>query len=89
MDENEIAKKIVHAAYQVHKKLGPGLLESVYETILAFELEKRGIKVERQVPVTIVYESITFNEGFRADLIVEDKVIVELKSVETVIPVQQ
>ena len=89
MDENEIAREIVNAAYQVHKKLGPGLLESVYETILAFELEKRGIKVERQVPVTIVYESITFNEGFRADLIVEDKVIVELKSVETVIPVHK
>ena len=89
MDENEIAKKIVHAAYQIHRKLGPGPLESVYETILAFELEKGGIKVERQVPVTIVYEGLKFNEGFRADLIVEDKVIVELKSVETVIPVHK
>jgi len=87
MDENEIAREIVDAAYQVHRKLGPGLLESVYETVLAHELEKRGIAVARQVPVSIIYESIRFDEGFRADLIVEDKVIVELKSVETVVPV--
>jgi GxxExxY protein len=89
MDENEAAKKIVDAAYQVHRKLGPGLLESVYETVLAFELEKRGLKVERQVRVPVVYEGISFNEGFRADLIVENKVIVELKSVEAVAPVHK
>ena len=89
MNENEIAKKIVDAAYHVHRKLGPGLLESVYETVLAFKLEKRGLKVERQVPVSIVYEGIKFDEGFRADLIVENKVIVELKSVETIIPVHK
>ena len=89
MDENEIAKKIVDSAYQVHRKLGPGLLESVYETVLAYELEKRGLSVKRQVQVPILYEGISFNEGFRADLIVEDKVIVELKSVETVAPVHK
>jgi GxxExxY protein len=87
MNENEIAREIVDTAYQVHKKLGPGLLESVYETVLAYELGKRGLKVKRQIPVPIAYEGISFNEGFRADLIVEDKVIAELKSVETVAPV--
>ena len=84
MTENEIAKIVVDAAYHVHKKLGPGLLESVYEVILAHELKKRGLKVERQVPEAIIFDGIKFNEGFRADIIVEDKVIVELKSVEKV-----
>jgi len=84
MAENEIAKAIVDAAYHVHKRLGPGLLESVYEIVLAYELKKRGLKVKRQVPVAIVYDDIKFDEGFRADLIVEEKVIVELKSVEKV-----
>ncbi len=84
MAENEIAKIIVDAAFQVHKRLGPGLLESVYEVILAHELKKRGLNVKRQVPVPIVFDEIKFNEGFRADLIVEEKVIVELKSVEKV-----
>ena len=81
MTENEIAKIIVDAAFQVHKRLGPGLLESVYEVILAHELKKRGLNVKRQVSVPIVFDEIKFNEGFRADLIVEEKVIVELKSV--------
>ena len=84
MTENEISKAIVDAAYHVHKRLGPGLLESVYEIVLAYELKKRGLKVKRQVPVAIVYDDIKFDEGFRADLIVEEKVIVELKSVEKV-----
>jgi len=69
--------------------LGPGLLESVYETVLAYDLEKRGLKIDRQVAVAIVYGEIKFDEGFRADLIVEDKVIVELKSVENVVPVHK
>ena len=64
-------------------------MESVYETVLAFELKNRGLYVKRQVPVSIVYEGIRFDEGFRADLIVDDKVIVELKSVETVVPVHK
>ncbi|MBU4185101.1 MAG: GxxExxY protein [Proteobacteria bacterium] len=89
MTENEIAKEIVDAAYHVHRKLGPGLLESVYEVILAHELKKRGMKVERQVPVAIVFDGIKFDEGFRADLIVENKVIVELKSVEKILPVHK
>jgi len=89
MNENEIAKEIVDAAYHVHRKLGPGLLETVYEVLLAYELKKRGLNVKRQVPVAIVYENVKFDEGFRADLIVEDKVFVELKSVETVIPVHK
>ncbi|HED00413.1 MAG TPA: GxxExxY protein [Proteobacteria bacterium] len=78
MAENEIAKEIVDAAYYVHKRLGLGLLESVYEIILAYELKKRGVKVERQVPVAIIFDGIKFDEGFKADLIIEDKVIVEL-----------
>jgi len=89
MTENEIAKIIVDAAFQIHKRLGPGLLESVYEVILAHVLSRRGLKVEKQVPVAIVFDGIKFNEGFRADLIVEDKVIVELKSVEKVLPVHK
>ncbi|MBL7208200.1 MAG: GxxExxY protein [Desulfobacterales bacterium] len=84
MTENEIAKIIVDAAFQVHKRLGPGLLESVYEVILAHELKKRGLNVKRQVPVAIVYDDIKFDEAFRTDLIVEEKVIIELKSVEKV-----
>ena len=84
MTENEIGKIIVDASLKVHKELGPGLLELVYEVILAHELERRKLKVRRQVPVPIEYEGIKFQEGFRADLVVEDKVIVELKSVENV-----
>ena len=89
MTENEIAKIIVDSAFQIHKRLGQGLLESVYEIVLAHVLKKRGLKVERQVPVAIVFEGIRFDEGFRADLIIGDKVIVELKSVEKVMPVHK
>lgn len=89
MTENEIAKVIVDVAFYIHKKLGPGLLESVYEIILAHELKRRGLKVKNQVPVPVVYDNIKLDEGFRADLVVEDKVIVELKSVEKVVPVHK
>jgi GxxExxY protein len=82
MNENQIAKEVVDAAVKVHSKLGPGLLESVYEAVLARELERRGLRVARQVPIPIEYEGLTFDEGFRADIIVEGKVILELKSVE-------
>jgi GxxExxY protein len=82
MTENEIATQAVDAAYQIHTRLGPGLFESVYEVVLAYELKKRGLTAERQVPVTIKYETIEFDEGFRADIIVENKVILELKSIE-------
>jgi GxxExxY protein len=89
MTENEIATQIVDAAFKIHTTLGPGLLETVYDVVLAHELQKRGLRVERQVPIPIAWEGIKFNEGFRADLIVEGKVIVELKSIETVAPVHK
>jgi len=89
MTENETAKIIVDSAFQIHKRLGPGLLETVYEVVLAHTLDRRGLKVERQVPVAIVFDGIKFDEGFRADLIVEEKVIVELKSVEKLVPVHK
>lgn len=84
MKENEIGTMIVNAAIQIHRDLGPGLLESVYETILARRLEKEGLSARRQVPVSIQYDGEIFDEGFRADLFVEGKLIVELKSVETI-----
>ena len=87
MTENQIATNIVDAAYKIHTRLGPGLLESVYEVVLAHELKKRNCEVLRQVPIPITYEDITFEEGFKADLIVNDKVIIELKSVEEMNPV--
>ncbi|HEX9593239.1 MAG TPA: GxxExxY protein [bacterium] len=82
MDENAIGTIVVDAAVAVHRALGPGLLESVYEVVFAHELEKRGLAVERQVGVPIRYGGIVFDEGFRADLVVEGKVVIELKSVE-------
>ena len=84
MTENEIGKIALDSAFAVHRELGPGLLESVYEAVLAAELLQSGLSVERQVPVTIRYKGMTFDEAFRADLVVEEKVIVELKSVERV-----
>jgi len=84
MNENEIAQIVIDAAFHIHKETGPGLLESVYEIILADELERRGLSVERQVSVPVIYKGRILDEGFRADLIVNEKVIVELKSVELV-----
>jgi len=81
---NEISGQIVDAAIKVHSKLGPGMLESVYETVLAYELRKRGLHVQRQLPIPIVYDDVHFDEGFRLDLLVEDQVIIELKSVEEI-----
>lgn len=83
MSENEIAKKILDAAFVVHTKLGPGLLESVYEVVLAHELKKIGFTVERQKPMPVVYDGVRFDEAYRSDLLVDSKVIVELKSVDT------
>lgn len=82
MKENEIGTVVIQAAIEVHRTLGPGLLESVYEVVLAHELIQRGLRVERQVPISISYKGVTFDEAFRADLVVEGKVIIELKSVE-------
>ena len=82
MTENEIGTMVIRAAIAVHRELGPGLLETVYEAILARELSDLGLNVMRQVRVPIIYKGLKFDEGFRADLIVDDKVILELKSVE-------
>jgi len=82
LNENAIAREIVDAAFRIHTTLGPGLLESVYETVLSYELTRRGLQVSRQQATPVVYENVRMDEGFRADLIVEDKVIVEIKSVE-------
>ena len=87
--ENELAGIVVDAAYQIHRTLGPGLLESAYEAILVHELQKRGLAVAVQVPVPVVYESVRLDAGFRADLIVGDSVIVELKSLERIAPVHK
>ncbi|MDR4498712.1 MAG: GxxExxY protein [Candidatus Scalindua sp.] len=83
MTENEIGKIVVDCAVQLHTELGPGLLETVYEKTLAHDLKSRGMKANQQVSIPIRYRGITFDEGFRADIIVEDKVILELKSVES------
>ena len=82
MKENDIGRVVVDAAIRVHTEQGPGLVESVYEKALAYELETRGLNVKRQVPVSIRYRDVEFDEGYRADLIVEDVVIIELKAVE-------
>jgi GxxExxY protein len=84
MTENEIGTVIVESSISIHRQLGPGLLETVYEIVLCHELTQRGLKVERQVPIPIQYQGLRFEEGFRADLIVGGKVIIELKSVEQV-----
>ncbi|MEP6936912.1 MAG: GxxExxY protein [Chthoniobacterales bacterium] len=87
MTENEIAGKVMDAAFVVHTKLGPGLLKSVYEVVLAHELRKAGLAAERQKPLPITYDGLKFDEGFRADLVDEFQVIVELKSIEVLAPV--
>ncbi len=86
-NEEEVARKIVDAAYCVHKELGPGLLEKIYETCFCHELAKRGLTYQRQVDVPIVYDGITFEEGLRLDVLVEDIIICELKAVDEVNPV--
>ncbi|HRF02783.1 MAG TPA: GxxExxY protein [Pirellulaceae bacterium] len=86
MHENQIGTSIVDCAVRIHRDLGPGLLESVYEATMAAKLSRQGMTVERQVPIPIEYENLKFEEGFRADLIVEGKVIIELKSTESIHP---
>jgi len=87
MTENELSRIIVDVAFKVHSKLGPGLLESVYEEILYFEFKKLGLNVERQKAIPVIWDELKMELGFRADLIIEDKVIIELKSVEIIAPV--
>lgn len=89
MTENEIARQVVDAAFKIHTSFGPGLLESVYEKVLSYELGKRGLSHVCQKPIRILYEKMEIEEGFRADVIVENKVIVELKSVEIILPVHK
>lgn len=89
MHENDIAKIVVDAAYKIHTRLGPGLLESAYQVILAYELRTRGLRVETEVPMPVTCEGISLEIGFRADMVVEDLVILELKSVENVADVHK
>ncbi len=82
MHENEISKEILNAAFKVHTALGPGLLESAYQECLFYELKKRGLQVEKEKPLPLIYEEVKLEIGYRVDLLVENKVIIELKSVE-------
>ena len=89
MRENDITGLIIDSCVKLRKTLGPGLLESVYEEVLAYELKKNNLSCQRQVDIPVAYEKIIRNLGFRADLVVDDKVIVELKSVESILPVHK
>ena len=86
-ETDQVARQVVDAAYCVHSALGPGLIESVYETCLVHELARRGIEVKRQVAVPVIYEGVRLNAGLRLDLVVGDRVVVEVKATETVLPV--
>jgi GxxExxY protein len=89
MTENEIGNAIITCAMKVHSAVGPGLLESAYELCLAHELTNQGLKVRNQVPVPIRYEELTIENGYRVDLLVDDRVVVELKAIEAVLPVHR
>ncbi|QQS31998.1 MAG: GxxExxY protein [Acidobacteriota bacterium] len=89
MELNSVTEAIIGAAIEVHKALGPGLLESTYEVCLLHELGKRGLKVEKQVPIPVVYDTVRLDAGYRIDLLVEDEVIVELKAVDTLHPIHE
>ena len=84
---NDITYKIIGCAYEVHKILGPGLLESTFETCLCYELEKQGLKFEKQKELMINYKGTTLNNGYRIDILVEDSIVLELKSVENLLPI--
>ena len=88
-NEERIGKNIVNAAYKVHRELGPGLLEKIYEITLAHELNKTNLNVKRQLDIPIVYDGLTFEEGLRLDLLVENLVVCEIKAVDQVNPVWQ
>lgn len=87
MTENEISTKVIGVSIELHKKLGPGLLESAYESALAFDLKEAGLKVDRQVPMPFIYKEVNLETGYKLDLLIEDLVIIEIKSVETLAPV--
>jgi len=86
MHENQISGIVLDVCIKIHRVLGPGLFESVYEEVLEYELLQKGLKVKRQYPISIIYEGIKLEKGFRADLIVEDKVIIEIKAVQKITP---
>ena len=85
----DITNRIIGCAIEVHKTLGPGLLESVYEKCLAFEIAKLGLGVDRQIPLPVIYKGLVFDEGFRLDLLVEEKIVIELKCVEKILPIHE
>ena len=89
MNLEQLAREAVDCGFHLHRRLGPGLLESVYEAVLFESLRRRGLDVRRQVPIRICVDDIVVNEGFRADLLVEGKLLIELKSVETLAPVHR
>jgi GxxExxY protein len=89
MNENELSAIIVDCCYRIHRKLGPGLLESVYEEVLCYELECAELTHQRQTGIPVHYDNLTLELGFRADIIVEEKVIIEIKSVESIAPVHK
>lgn len=89
MIENEIGEIVIGAAIKVHSAVGPGLLESAYETCLAYELDKRGARTRKQVIVPVRYEGLTVDNGYRIDLLVEDRVVIELKAVAAILPVHR
>ena len=86
---DQLAKETVDAAFKVHSNLGPGLLEGIYEVCLVYELHKRGIKVQQQVTLPVIYDGLRLEAGLRLDLLVEEKMIVELKTVEMILPIHQ
>jgi GxxExxY protein len=89
MTENELAKIVVNVCLKIHKTLGPGLLESVYEEALIFELKKLGVPTERQAGIPVMYEDVKMDIGFRADILIENKLIIELKSIESILPIHK
>jgi GxxExxY protein len=90
MDENEIAAVVVDAAYTVHVTTGPGILESAYAAMLAYELQRRGLSIQTEVPIPLIYDGVVLQKmAYRADIIVNDKVVLELKSVEKLLPVHK
>jgi len=83
LSENEISQIILDCSFKIHRELGPGIFESVYEEVLSYEIRKEGLEVKRQFPIAVQWDNQTMEMGFKADLIVEDKIIIELKSVES------
>ncbi len=89
MEFESITREIIGSAIEVHKQLGPGLLESAYEECLVYELQQKGYKIERQKPIPIIYKEIKLDYGYRIDILVENKVLLELKSIEAIAPVHE